>query len=210
MPKKTTVLFKQFNIKIIELENIRKKYELLFNKNEISDLDISIVYSGLFIELFTEFEALLEDLFFGLLKRELYSSNPDFKIILNIKPLSKIDESVMSGLGTNKKKFLDWLPYTDYTIPRAKIYFFDGLPFSAISSIEKGNLKFYHIIRNALVHKSDYAKKKFNDQISNLTLRPKEKNPAYFLRSIPSKTTGITQYENAAEVLKNIAKIICV
>jgi hypothetical protein len=177
--------------------------ERLLRRGELSVIDVEEVYAGIFLDIFTEFEALIEALFLGLVSRELRTVINPVTQIVTIKPAAKIREIVFSG-----KSYLDWLPYTDYTIPRAKMYFADGKPFSLLTVSQKDSLKSYHLIRNALAHKSDSATKKFSDMISSLPLLPNEKTPCGYLRSIPGVRRQ-TQYEIAVINLQLIAKSLC-
>jgi len=85
---------------------------------------------------------------------------------ISIKPITEL-ESVL--LGENKK-YLDWLPFPDNTLKRAKIYLVDRKPFTFISEIQKDKIANYHKIRNAIAHKSKKAMKEFLAIISISTL----------------------------------------
>lgn len=67
MAGKTITLCRQFKFQIQLLEATRQKMEHLYSAGQISEDDIDHVYSGLFLDLFTEFERLIEELFLGLL-----------------------------------------------------------------------------------------------------------------------------------------------
>ena len=107
------------------------------------------------------------------------------------------------------RPYLDWLPYKDQTIPRARNYFNDGKPFTLLTPSQESNLDDYCTIRNALAHKSDSARTKFQRLISGLPLLPHEKSPAGYLRSRPYSMSKQTQYEIAVLELANIANVIC-
>jgi hypothetical protein len=131
MPRQAKKLSLRFNKRARELNAIRMKMESLFRSGELNAIDVEEVYSGIFLDIFTEFEALLENLFLGLLSRELYTvANPVTRRVI-IKPVSMIRDVVFAG-----KPYLDWLPYTDCTIPRANRFFLDGKPFTIPSNKE--------------------------------------------------------------------------
>lgn len=203
MPKSTQSLTTEFIKKTDILEASRIKMERLFTSRHITQTDIEQVYAGLFLNTFTQFEALIEDLFFGLLMGALYSKI--YTIVRRVKmiPVSLIPEIVFHG-----KHYLDWLPYDECTLRRAKRYFVNAEPFSQLDNIQKQSLQEYHIVRNAFAHKSDSAQNKFQKIISGLTLLPDEKTPAGYLRSKPYGT-GQTQYEISVIELVVIARKLC-
>ncbi len=205
MPTKATSLFKKFEISINSLNSYRIKFENLLNSDTITEMEIEQVYAGLYLNVFNEFEGLLEDLFYGLLKGKISSDNPNYKRLLTISPNQNAEKIVLG----ERNKYLDWLPLQNYTLPRVKIYFHDGIPFTLVNDTQKGNLKFYLVIRNAIAHRSEYAIRKFEEKITEFTLLPKEKKPTAFLRTIPNRTLNKTQYEVASEELKGIARLIC-
>lgn len=205
MPKNSKTLHKEFLKKLKVLDEIRKNFESASNSRIISSNDIIQAYSGLYLDTFTEFESLIEILFFGILNGSIKLNNPDIKRKITINPRNEI-ESIVIG---EKRSYLDWLPYSDFTIPRAKLYFIDGKPFTLLSEDQKNKLKNYHKIRNAIAHKSKKATKEFNDVIAGLTLLPIEQTPQGYLRNIPNRATGKTQLEIISDELKSIAFTLC-
>ena len=202
MPRQAKKLSLKLSKRANELNVIRKRMERLLVNGALNVTDVEEVYAGIYLDIFTEFEALIESLFLGLVSRELYTVvNPlTLKVVIN--PASAIRDIVFAG-----KPYVDWLPYPDHTIPRARIYFDDGKPFTLLSDSHKGDLKNYHLIRNVLAHKSDLATKKFENVISGLPLLPREKTPCGYLRSIPSGRQ--TQYEIIVINLQLIANTLC-
>lgn len=154
MPKPTKSIARIFAQRIQNLEATRSRMERALLAGSIPLDDVAQVYAGLFLEAFTEFEALLEDLFLGLLSGELYSLTNPIKRIVIIKPVSKVQDVIFGG-----RPYLDWLPYTLYTLPRAKMYFEDAKPFSYLTQPQKDTLHNYNLIRNTIAHKSDIARK---------------------------------------------------
>jgi hypothetical protein len=101
------------------------------------------------------------------------------------------------------------IPFPDYTIPRAKRFLHNGEPFSLLDDNEKGILKKYHLLRNAVAHKSASAKSKFEAVIANMALTPREKTPKGYLRVLPYGPGGLTQYQIAVTELQAIAAKLC-
>ena len=205
MPKPTKSVARIFAQRIQNLEATRSRMERALLAGSIPLDDVAQVYAGLFLEVFTEFEALLEDLFLGLLSGELYSLTNPIKRIVIIKPVSKVQDVIFGG-----RLYLDWLPYTLYTLPRAKMYFEDGKPFSYLTPPQKDTLHNYNLIRNTIAHKSDIARKKFEDMIRQLPLLAHERTPGGYLRSKPHGGVAQNQYEIAVIELEIIAKNLCV
>jgi hypothetical protein len=203
MAKLAKRLHEDFEIRLISIEATRSKMEELFFNHSIEVSDIEHVYAGLFMELFTDFEALIENLFFGLLQGSLFSRAYPIIKKLNISPISEIEKIVFGG-----KSYVNWLPYNEHILPRAKLYFENGEPFSRISAIEIKRITEYHAIRNSISHKSDNSMKKFKLIIEGLTLLPREKSPTGYLRSKPT-VNGQTQFEIATLELKAIAIALC-
>ena len=198
MPRLTNSLAVTFVSRSRALEKTRSKMEALLGAGYIGLADIEQVYVGLYLDIFTEFEATIENLFLGLLTGSLYSRTYFIRRQAKIKPVSMTRQVIFMG-----RSYLDWLPYREQTIPRARNYFDDGKPFTLLTSSQESNLDDYCTIRNALAHKSDSARTKFQRLINALPLLPHEKSPAGYLRSRPYSTSKQTQYEIAILELAN-------
>ena len=205
MPKHSRTLHNEFSIKVQALDATRQSFENAFIAHHISDADIIQGYAGLYLDLFTEFEGLIENLFIGILSGSVTPNNTIIRRKLTIKPVSEI-EPVLLG---ERRAYLDWLPYANNTIKRANIYFNSGKPFTLLDDIEKGKITTYHKIRNAIAHKSKKASKEFQDIIDGLTLLPIESTPQGYLRNIPNASTGMTQLEIIGNELTVISHKLC-
>lgn len=205
MPKRSTTLRGEFAQRITDLNSTRSHFEIAFSNGTISDVDIIQGYAGLYLDLFTEFENLIENLFIGILGGTV--SHTDNTIIrkVRIKPVREI-EIVIKG---EKRSYVDWLPYKENTVERAKIYFDNGRPFTNLTTLQKDKLTNFHKIRNAIAHKSKKVNDQFQTIIQGLTLLPVEKTPAGYLRNIPNTTTGLTQLEIISNELLGIANSLC-
>lgn len=206
MPNNSKTLHKEFLKKLKTLDITRKKFESAFRLSIIHDDDIRQAYAGLYLDLFTEFENLIEKLFIGILKGEVKPNNTAVKTKVKVKPITEL-ESVM--IGEKRKKYFEWLPYSDNTIQRANIYFTDGKPFTLLDDIQKNKIANYHKIRNAIAHKSKKSMTEFQALISGLTLLQIEKTPQGYLRNIPNVATGRTQLEIISDELQAISFTLC-
>jgi hypothetical protein len=204
MARPTSSLANVFILHSGKLEKTRSKVETLLNAGHIEIADIEQVYIGLYLDIFTEFEAIIENLFLGLLDGSLYSRTYSIRRKAKIQPVSMTRQIIFMG-----RQYLDWLPYKDQTIPRAKRYFDDGKPFTLLTSTQKSNLDGYCTIRNAIAHKSSSATTKFQGLIGSLPLLPQQKSPAGYLRSKPYSGSQQTQYQIAVLELANIASVLC-
>jgi len=102
MPRKAKTLSIKFNKRIRELNTIRLKMETLFRQGIIDPVDVEEVYAGIFLDIFTEFEALIDNLFFGLVEGEFYSVSNNVQCRVEIIPKSMVRDIVFAG-----KKYLD-------------------------------------------------------------------------------------------------------
>ena len=79
---------------------------------------------------------------------------------------------------------------------RARAFFRGGIPFTTLDKGYKKHLEILLYIRNAIAHRSSYAKGKFEQEvIGSLPLTPRERTPAGFLRSRFRITPVQTRYE---------------
>ncbi len=203
MAKLAKRLHKNFESQLVSIEATRSKMEGLYIAGQINNSDIEHVYAGLFMELFTDFEALLEELFFGLLNGKLFTRTYPVVKRATISPTRELKNIVFGG-----KAYVNWLPYKEHTLPRAKLYIDLGEPFCRLTNGDITKITNYHIIRNAIAHKSEISLDKFNSIIAALPLLPSEKTPTGYLRSNPH-IGGQTQFEIAAIELKSLTNTLC-
>jgi hypothetical protein len=203
MAKLTKRLHQNFETQLISIEATRGKMEGLYVAGHINVSDIEHVYAGLFMELFTDFEALLEELFFGLLNGQLFTRTYPVIKKATISPITELKSIVFGG-----KAYVNWLPYKEHTLPRAKLYIDSGEPFCRLNAGDINKISNYHVIRNAIAHKSENSLDKFNSIIAALPLLPAEKTPTGYLRSKPH-VAGQTQFEIAAIELKTLTNTLC-
>lgn len=203
MPSLTLRLHENFQNRTSSIEITRNKMEGLLTSGAINLTDIEHLYAGLYMELFTEFESLLEALFFGLYNGTYISKHYSIVRKSKITPTTEIQPIVYGG-----KSYVNWLPYNDNTLKRAKLFFNLGEPFQQLTKTEMHSITNYHIIRNAIAHKSPYSLIQFNNIISGLSLLPREKTPTGYLRSIPG-SSGQNQFQIAIVELKLLTLKLC-
>jgi hypothetical protein len=195
-------LARDYVISVKSFEATRCKVENLLTRGELDIADVEQVYAGLFLSAFTEFEALIEDVFLGILSGTHASTISKRRV--KIIPASLTREILFEG-----KQYLDWMPLEKHTHKRAKRFLNNGEPFSGLSDVEEKNLERLHLLRNAVAHKSDNAKVKFEASVQHLSLLPQEKTPTGFLRSKPQGSSGLNQYQIAVSELESVARKLC-
>ncbi len=192
-------LAKRFN----QLKRIRNKSENLFKNDCLNTKDISQIYRGIFFDVYTSFESFLEEVFIGLLqgaKSRGHVARP----LLSIKS-SKMAKRLLFG----EKKYLDWFPYKERTMKRAKIYFKKGDPFT--SRLDENDLYFMtkelFVVRNVLSHRSSYAHDKFDKMVNEKYphLNNRERNPDNFIRYIYRRNPKETILEKYIYRISKIA-----
>jgi hypothetical protein len=205
MARLTSRLVSEFSSRRNNLEQTRGKMENLLATGQIGTNDIEQVYTGLYLDIFTEFESSLEALFLGLLSGTFYSKAVIIQRRARIQPVT-MTRQVVFGV----KSYLDWLPYKEHTVRMAKNFFVDGKPFTLLADNQVSELDDYCVIRNAIAHKSESANTKFQTMIAGLPLLPSEKSPAGYLRSRPYASMPVqTQYEIAVLELEDMLRTIC-
>jgi len=204
MSRRSSALLAPFRLKVGGVEQSRLKYENLFAAGSLDVDDVRQGYSALYLDLFTEFEATVERLFVGLLDGTYRSANRDVVRQARITPKNMTITILFGG-----RSYLDWLPYAEHTLKRARRFFSDGRPFSYLGDVQKTRLHNLHIIRNAIAHKSTKSQDDFQNLIAAYVLLPHERTPSGYLRSIPNPATGDCQLQLAAADLDGICRVLC-
>lgn len=204
MTKPASAISEAFRKRLKLTEISRLKMESLFSSGAITEKDINLFYEGLFLRLVTSFEALLEELFLGLIVGK-YATKPKSEP----KILFKDNKTAIEIMVAGQKKYLDWLPYI-HTKNRAEAFFRTEHPFLRLDESEKGNLTAALHIRHAIAHQSKYAKEEFERKVvGSLPLLPKEKTPAGYLRASFRTSPKQTHYENLMITLAGMADKLC-
>ena len=204
MTRSSISIFNSFHSKILTLEKIRGKQESLFDKGYINRRDIEEVYAAIYVDAIAFFEALIEELFLGLLVQKIKPRISKFNIRVVVRSYSVARDILFQG-----KKYLNWLPY-DNTEKRAELFFTGGRPFTVLSSTEKEHIERCLTIRHAIAHQSRHAIDKFKSEIlSGWTLTMRDRNPKSFLRAQFSLSPRKTYYQHYIDDLTRLASTIC-
>ena len=167
------------------LECTRNKIESLYHMNSIVSRDLQSLYSGLFINIVTEFEGFLEAQFIHYLTGCSISAQP--RVVMTRK-------SVAYDILRGERSYVDWLPY-GYSAKRADRFFKDGHAFSLLGKTDRRLLEDVCLIRNALAHNSPHARQRFEREIlGGICLRSRERNPVGYLRYSFQHGTVYFQY----------------
>src|SRR6185369_5159538 len=192
-PRDASGLADEFINRLRSLERTRTKAESLYTAGYLGKRDILHIYEAIFLNLITQFEASLEELFFALLMGRVTSANPRMRTKITTRSEAVIRNILLAG-----DNYLAWLPYRQ-TEERAHNYFASGVPFSSLNDGEKSFLRESVFIRNAVAHKSKFSLRQFHGKVSGVTrLKPRERTPAGFLRSEFRAAPAQCRYENIA------------
>jgi hypothetical protein len=206
MTRSAITLAENFASHLNRLEMTRAKMELLLFDGTIVRRDIEQVYEGLYLEAITSFENFLESLFIGLLVGKITHSSSSVVPRVVIKSYRVARDVAFGG-----QNYVDWFPYDNKTLRRAKAFFRNGMPFSKLTRAEMREIERFLCIRNAIAHKSKHAKRVFEDKVVAITsLPPRERTFAGFLRSVFRITPRQTQYEILISEMASIARSLCV
>lgn len=204
MPSPATSLSRTFSGHLRYLEYTRVKMERLLARGELVNRDVNQVYVGLYLEVMTSFEKLIENLFVGLLSGT-YTVHARHVVPL----VSFRNQRAVHPIIFRERNFLDWLPY-DRTEDRARQFFQNGVPFSCLAQQDKELIKQCMYIRNAIVHKSKYSLDRFElHVIGNQNLMSREKVPAGYLRSVFRTGPNQNRYQNVVQEMASIANKLC-
>jgi len=204
MPKPARELATAYGSKLRRLERTRLRIEDLHDGGRIARRDIEQVYGALLLSCVTSFEALLEELFFGLIMGRLTSTLPGVRSKVSIP-----SEAVAREVAHGGRAFLTWLPY-DRTEERARMYLSRGLPFSNLESGQKSLLQECIFVRNAIAHTSQHAIELYKANVSAaMLLPPRDRSPASYLRSSFRIAPVQCRYEDYASGFLRIALKLC-
>ena len=204
MPKPASYFVNDLRGYLKNIEKTRAKTERLYQEGNLVMRDLELVYAGLYLSAITFFENFIEDLFVRLLVGT--AIHPSRLVVpkITFKSPTTCRNIVYGG-----EAYVDWFPY-NRTQRRARVFFRNGLPFTALANFEKKNIDRMLCIRNAIAHKSKHALNKFEQEvISGLPLLSQEKTPVGYLRSNYTTSPPQTQYESIIFDIVQIARKLC-
>lgn len=178
--------------------------EDLHGRYQVSRHALHQAYGAVFMSAITSLEGMIEELFLKLLLRRVASPR-------GIHPrVTFQSDRIARDIVLGGRNYVDWLPYEERTIKRAKAFFAGGRPFTQLTKVERDFLRSVYYIRNAIAHQSRHAKRVFEDEvIGNTPLLPQERTPTGFLRSIHSTQPTVTRYEQIANELATLSHKLC-
>lgn len=190
------VIRTEFDRKVLALQATRQRLEDLHARRFLTVQDMERIYSSLFLNLYTAFEAYIESTFIALLvtregarpRRRAYP-----RVAVQSAPVAR-------ELVKGDRPYAAWMPY-QRTESLAKVFFREGRPFTNLSTARKKKLEEMSWIRNALAHSSQSTQETFRKKLVPGYLRPAERRPAGFLRGIPVGPSQSPRYENYADDL---------
>lgn len=188
MAKSAEEVFSALQRRYIKLDRTSTRANDLHSRGMISGFDVEQIYSGVYLDAFVSLERFIEDLFLGYISGQVVAPSRAAKSLVAITPSSKVKDVLLGG-----KKFIDWIPYDQYTKKRAETYFSPNSKFRTLARQDEILLVQLHQIRNALAHRSTHSTDVFHRLvIGNLSISPLDKRPGNFLRTIfranPSQT----------------------
>lgn len=194
-----------FESVVRRLEYTRRKVDRLYASDEIVDRDVRVIYGGLFMQLFTSFEAFLEATFYGILLGRLsYPSARDVTARIATRS-AVVAREVVLGEG---RQYVDWMPF-ERCVERANVYLRGGRPFDGIPVADRQSMNRAHFTRNALAHASEHSRKTFENRVLvGHALLPSERNPVAFLRSRVGGEGSSTQFEIFQGDLRKVANAL--
>lgn len=196
--------FEAFARSLASSERTRLRVEALYATGDLGITDVERVYEALFVRSVVQFEAMLEEVFLGLISVRLISPKS------HISPRAKFpSDNVLRDIIYGNEKYLDWLPY-DRTEERALRFLSGGRPFTQVDNGCRSELKRIVLTRHAIAHKSSFSRSQFLSKvIGSSALLPREKTPAGYLRSIVRAAPLQRRFELLSINLKQAARTIC-
>ena len=118
MTKQSSVIGDAVASRARGLDQYLTKIEILHSEGLLSSRDAERAYIGGFLEFHAFVERSIEQLFIGLLRGGLQSSDRSIKARIKVSS-SLIAHDIVKG----ERQYVDWLPYEQYTTRRAQSFF---------------------------------------------------------------------------------------
>lgn len=195
MSKTAAELAERLNRVATRLELRVVKAESLYRSSHLNAEDVEFVYGSAYVQFAAQLEAILEDLFMGLLTGSVVMPRAQAVSRVPFKSSVVAKDVVYGG-----RAYLDWLPY-DRTRDRAKLFFRAGRPFSNVSSAAAESFNRVPVLRNALAHSSTSSFSKFSTRfVDGKQLPPSQRKPAGYLRGSHAKGQSRINYQMAEAI----------
>jgi hypothetical protein len=160
----------------------------LHSAHALGRADLNRVYAGAFVGFTTYVERSLERLFLGLLMGRFEVSG--------VAPLVQINSEVVArAVVRGGRNYVDWLPFTKHTEPRALAFLASGRPFTDLPAADARVFDRLGVIRNAIAHESSHALRQFRRIfVDGRALPAEQQRPAGYLRG--QHSPGVTRFVN--------------
>lgn len=163
--RKSADLFKSFYWRVSCVDSTASKITALNHDSKLTKRDLAALYEGLFLQCVVSFELFIQDMFLGLVTKQIAYPRPVRLLVIfpNMPAAKRI---------IVKDKYINWLPYENLR-KISEIYFNQGSnPFSNCPQNHTSEISKAHIIRNYIAHKSDFAWRKFENTVAAPTRLP--------------------------------------
>ncbi len=178
MPAAATKVSREVAARARGLNAYVGRMEKLFGTKAISRVDINRTYAGACLGFCTYAERSLERLFLGLLMRRFVHEAAAVQPLVDIRS-DRVARAVVNG----GRKYVDWLPYDQFTEPRAEAFLSRGLPFTAMNKDDRKALQRLFVLRNAIAHESKHSLRQFHAHFTDgKALSGDQLTPAGYLR----------------------------
>ena len=118
MSRTSAVVADEVGRRARDLDRYLKKIDRLHMERALGDRDAERAYTGGFLEFHAYLERALENLFLGLLRGRLQSSDRSVRPLITI-----LSDRVARDIVASGRPYVDWLPYPRHTMPRANAFF---------------------------------------------------------------------------------------
>ena len=159
LPKPADAIYTEVAIRAKQIDAYMVCMERLFARGLMSEKDLLLAYGGTILTFQAFTESAIEKLFLGLVAGRLQHRDRRVRSLVQIRSAIIVRRVVFGG-----RSYADWLPYDQYTIPRAKAFFSAGRPFSDLARSQRTHLDDMTILRNVLAHQSNHAENRFHDR----------------------------------------------
>ncbi len=166
-----------------------RRIETAYVSGVITELDAEQAYRGAFLAFHSQVENTIEYLFLGLLRGRVKHR------LKSVRPLADIaSDSVATKIVFNGRPYADWLPFSDHTLRRSRLFFSEGRPFTSLSVGDRTGLDDLSVLRNALAHASHHAMRRFHAVfVDGKSLPTSQRRPTGYLRG--EHAAGLTRFE---------------
>ena len=179
-PKPALSVAEELRSRARGLEHYLRRQERLHAAGLLTASDVCRSYGGALLSFAADLEAHIERLFIAFLRGRIAFPGDLQRCLVTIK-----SDVVARAVIRGDKRYVDWLPF-EQTVKRADAYFSGGMPFHGLQSQDVRSFERISIIRNAIAHRSSFARTRFLDTfVHNVApLPPMQRRPEGYLRGV--------------------------